>query len=119
MLPVTERCRGYAQGQRDLRITCNGWDQGLSSNLRKLAGSLGLGIFGLRLVSSSFVDMEDDPESPLGLAQGNNLVFYISRNHSLATRVDEVPPPLGFVSEPRLMSRKDDRCCIGYVLWET
>jgi hypothetical protein len=38
-------------------------------------------------------EMEDDPESPLGLAQGNNLVFYISRKHSLATRVDDVPLP--------------------------
>ena len=93
---------------------------------------MGLGIFGFGDAESGIFgcgvsfefgcfedDMEDDPESPLGLAQGNNLVFYISRNHSLATRVDDVPPPLGFGSEPRVMSRKDDRCCIGYVLWET
>ena len=33
---------------------------------------------------------DEDPELPLNLAQNNNLVFYISRNHSLATRVDDV-----------------------------
>ena len=32
----------------------------------------------------------DDPESPLNLSQSNNLVFYISRDHSLATKVDDV-----------------------------
>jgi hypothetical protein len=33
---------------------------------------------------------DEDPESPLNLSQSKNLVFYISRNHSLATRVDDV-----------------------------
>jgi hypothetical protein len=34
---------------------------------------------------------DEDPESPLNLSQSNNLVFYISRDNSLATRVDDVP----------------------------
>jgi len=33
---------------------------------------------------------EEDPEAPLNLAQSDNLVFYVSRDHSLATRVDDV-----------------------------
>jgi len=59
--------------------------------------------------------MEDDPESPLGLSQSNNLVFYISRNHDLATRVDDVPhsPETGLIDK-----RKVDQCCIGCVHWE-
>jgi ankyrin repeat protein len=34
--------------------------------------------------------INEDPESPLNLSQSNNLIFYISRNHSLATKVDDV-----------------------------
>lgn len=33
---------------------------------------------------------EDDPTSPLNLSQSNNLQFYVTRNHALATRVDDV-----------------------------
>ena len=33
---------------------------------------------------------DEDPQSPLSLSQSNNLVFYISRNHELATRADDV-----------------------------
>ena len=33
---------------------------------------------------------DEDQESPLNLSQSNKLEFYISKNHSLATRVDDV-----------------------------
>lgn len=47
-----------------------------------------------RAIGLGQLSMEDDPESPLGLSQSNNLIFYISRKHSLATRLDDVPASL-------------------------
>lgn len=48
---------------------------------------------------------EGDPTSPLNLSQSNNLDFYVSRNHSLATRVDDVLPNVPFTAHGDYLGR--------------
>jgi len=59
--------------------------------------------------------INEDPESPLNLSQSNNLVFYISRNHSLATKVDDVTSL--YPGDSLLRFRKDGQPCTGFVPW--
>jgi hypothetical protein len=42
---------------------------------------------------------DEDPEAPLNLAQSDNLGLYVSRNHSLVTRVDDVYPLAEYTEE--------------------
>ena len=46
----------------------------------------------VRGTSPKFVGVmaDEDPTTPLNLSTNTNLIFYISRDHSLATRVDDV-----------------------------
>ena len=56
---------------------------------------------------------DEDPLSPLSLSQNSSIAFYISTDHKLATRVDDVYSVFaGWGGN----GRKDGRCCIGFVL---
>ena len=56
--------------------------------------------------------INEDPESALNLSQSNNLVFYISRNHSLATKVDDVT---SLCPEDSLLSVQEGRTVLHWV----